>query len=79
MSERKGTRRQHQTTISGARERRDRVLHFPSIAHVDRSYLHAERWRGGLDGAEHADTGADRRIADDRGARHAQCDLLEQL
>jgi hypothetical protein len=57
MSERQRTRRQHQTTISDARERRDRVLHSPSIAHVDRSYLHAERWRRGLDGAKHADVG----------------------
>ena len=57
----------------------DGAVDLGRVSHVDRTQLHAERRRHGLDRAQLADAGRYGRIPKDRRSRHARRDLLEQL
>jgi hypothetical protein len=50
-----------------------------AMLHIDRAYLQFERRRCGLNNTELGRTAGCGRIAKNRRARHAWCDLLEQL
>ena len=79
MTQRHRARRHDQAGIAGARERRDGALDFGRIACVDRSQVHPQRRRNGLDGGELPNPGGDGRIAHDGRSRHARRDLFEQF
>ena len=79
MDHRQRAPRHDQATIRGAREGRDGTLDLARVANVERTHLHPERRRHGLDGAELADAGGDGRIANDCRSGHFRCDFFEQL
>ena len=79
MMRRQRARRHDQAAIRGARECRDGALDFAGIAHVDRTQIHPQRWRHGLDGSELPDPGGDGRIPKHGRPRHSGRDLLQQL
>ena len=79
MKLRQRARRHDQAAIRSAREGRDGALDLARVAHVDRSYLHPERRRHGLDYAKLANSGGCGGIPKNRHSRHARRDLLEQL
>src|SRR6516165_4597029 len=77
---RRRARRHDQAAIRGTREGRDGALDLAGVvAYVDRAYIHADRWRHGLDDGELADPGRYRGISKDRRPRHARRNLLEQF
>src|ERR1700738_5462692 len=76
---RQAARSHDQTSIRGVRELRDGALDLGRVAQVERVYLHPERWRHCLDNAELGRARGYGGIPKDRHARHAWCDLLEQL
>src|SRR5262249_56856090 len=79
MDRRPGAAEHDQAAAGRLRERREGAVDFAGIAHVDGTQLHAERRRERLDSAELAGTGRDAGVAENRHARHARRDLLEQL
>src|SRR5262249_3633401 len=79
MNERQCGCRHDQAAILPARECGDGALDLAGIAQVDRSQLHPQRWRHGLDSAELPDPGGDGRIPKPRHPRYARRNLLEHL
>src|SRR5262249_37592441 len=71
--------RHDEAAIREPRERGNGTLDLAGIAHVDRAYLHSERWRRGLDRAELASPGRYGGISQERHSLYAGRDLLEQL
>jgi len=70
---------QDQTAVWSARERRHGALDLGRAAQVDRTHVHSDRRRRGLDDGELADPGGKGRIAQHRRARDTGRDLLEQF
>jgi pimeloyl-ACP methyl ester carboxylesterase len=79
MNDRRRARRRDDAAIRDARERRNGALDLAGVAHVDRAYLHSERWRHGLNDGELADPGRTGGIPKHSRSRHARPDLLEQF
>jgi hypothetical protein len=77
MNDRQRARCQDQAAIRGTREGRDAALDLGRVAQVNRTYIHPERRRHGLDYAELASPGGLRRIADDARPAHTRRDLFE--
>src|SRR5512133_2923938 len=79
MTYRHTPRRDDQTAVCSACERRNVALKVVGLARVDLIDLHSERWCHGLDDAELSNATRVGRIPNDGRPRHTRCDLLEQL
>src|SRR5215212_10241347 len=79
MTNRHPARRYDQAAIRKPREGHDSTLYLMRGAHVDGAYLHPERCRHGLDGAELANSLGYARIAKKRRSRDARRDLFEEF
>src|SRR5262249_60805089 len=66
MEYRPRARRDDQAAIRGTRECRDGALDLAGVAHTDRTYLHPEGGRHGLDDGALADPGGYGRIPQNR-------------
>ena len=72
-------RRDDETSIRRAREGRNRALDLDGVAQVDRSYLHPERRRHGLNDTELGKAGGYAGIPQHGRSRQAWHNLLEQF
>src|SRR5262249_54568008 len=79
MDGREPARGHDQPAVRNARKCRHGLLDLLSDAHVDRAHVDPERWRCGLNDGELANPSSYGWISQHRCARHARCNLLQQL
>ena len=76
---RRGERPVAAAVVRRVRERRDSLLNFRRVAHIDQAYFHPERRRRGLNDTELGGAAGGGGIAKDARSYHAWRDLFEQL